>query len=816
MLSKQSSYPSIAELLPFWHPFKDTMVFDDGSLGIGFKLNGIDINLATAESINTTLLHIKNMLNSAHEGLSLQFFYRLTSNVDSIINKHKALSSDSNDTYKGIAQHRFDFLNKKNTDKLFFQPELYVFVRSQSHGLAKGGFFKSVKRYQRLSQTDFDQHYYAFERHIKQIESSLQHCNFKPIKLKNSEWFDMLYEHLNLDRLDKVQRAQYNTAGDFVSQLTLTDLHVSKDNVELGRLKFRTISLHTLPEGVSTASMVQSILKLPFHCWISHTIEIPTQKKEMEKMAVHRRLAHSMANGSNGVRDLESENKLNQIESLSKDLLEGTEKLVNCSMNVIIWGYTDQDLDLKCDEVLKAFTQMNQAQGVIETYAGLDAFMSNIPGICKTFRSKKVKSSNAAHMIPAFSAWQGNDKPVCLLSNQDNIPFSLNPFDSSLPNWNGLVFGGSGSGKSFTISQLMLQFYGQKPTPKIIWIDNGASSQKLIEVLGGEFINLTTDSDIYLNMFDLPKGHSVPSANKIKLILAVLENILVDKHQYGLPKRDKAQLEELIFKTYDEASVNTTPTLSDFKNQLLASDNPNMHAYAQTLYTWTGDTMYGKMLDGQSNVNIDKDLVTIEIKGLDAYEDLQNVFLLLFTDFIQSEASRELDRPYLLIVDEAWKLFETPSGLAFTLEAYRTFRKFNAGILAISQNYKDFLKNPSMADAILPNTISTFILKQRGIDWKDFQDKLLLNDTEIEAVKSLSMSKGHYSELMYVQDTRKSILRLSFDQLAYWICTTDPNDKQVIQTVKQQHPNKQTLEALTYIASEHFNNTNKKREHERK
>ncbi len=805
------AYQSLSDQLPFWRPFRNCMVYEDGSLGKAFQLQGIDINLSTPESINNTLLHIKNMINSAHEGLSLQFFYRLTSNVDPIINKHKALSSESNSSYKSIAQHRFNFLNKKNTDKLFFQPELYVFVRSQAHKLSKGNVLQSTKKFIQLSQADFDQHYYAFERHVKQIESSLQHCNFKPIKLKINEWFDLLYEHLNLDRLDKVQRAQYNAAGDFVSQLTLTDLHVSKENIELGRLKFRTISLHTLPEGVSTASMVQSILKLPFHCWISHTIEIPTQKKEMEKMAVHRRLAHSMANGSNGVRDLESENKLNQIESLSKDLLEGTEKLVNCSMNVIVWGYTDQDLDLKCDEVLKAFTHMNQAQGVIETYAGLDAFMVNIPGVCNTFRSKKVKSSNAAHMFPVFSAWQGNNEPVCLLSNQDNIPFSLNPFDSSLPNWNGLVFGGSGSGKSFTISQLMLQFYGQKPTPKIIWIDNGASSQKLIEVLGGEFINLTTDSDICLNMFDLPKGQTVPSANKIKLILAVLENILVDKHQHILPKRDKAQLEELIFKTYDDIGVDQTPTLSDFKEQLTNSENPNMHAYAQILYTWTGDTMYGKMLDGQSNVNIDKDLVTIEIKGLDAYEDLQNVFLLLFTDFIQSEASRELDRPYLLIIDEAWKLFETPSGLAFTLEAYRTFRKFNAGIWAISQNYKDFLSNTAMANSIFPNTTSTFILKQRGIDWEDFKDKLQLSSTEVDAVKFLTMQKGKFSELFYMQDTGRSVLRLSSDQLAYWICTTDPKDKQIIHTVQQQFPEKTLLEVLEHIVSEDFNNNQKEK-----
>ena len=52
---------------------------------------------------------------------------------------------------------------------------------------------------------------------------------------------------------------------------------------------------------------------------------------------------------------------------------------------------------------------------------------------------------------------------------------------------------------------------------------------------------------------------------------------------------------------------------------------------------WTGNTAYGKMLDGPSNVKLKKDL-------------------------IKREAAKDLSTPYLLIIDEAWKLFETPSG----------------------------------------------------------------------------------------------------------------------------------------------------------
>jgi hypothetical protein len=68
----------------------------------------------------------------------------------------------------------------------------------------------------------------------------------------------------------------------------------------------------------------------------------------------------------------------------------------------------------------------------------------------------------------------------------------------------------------------MLQFYGQAPSPKIIWIDNGASSQRLLEVLDGEFIDLTLESGISINLFDLEEGEELLTPARIKLVLVVL------------------------------------------------------------------------------------------------------------------------------------------------------------------------------------------------------------------------------------------------------------------------------------------------------
>lgn len=794
---------SLKDRLPYWHFDKDIMVFEDGSLGFGYKLEGFDINCTTSEKINQLSTNLEHLLTGIEEGLSIQFFYKVSSDYQGKINEHKEISINAPTIYQDVIEARIEFLKTNMEYHNYFKSEVYLFIRSECHKYSKQKFWESLKKYEPIFKTEYDAFKKKFLRTNKQVENALNHCDLSPKRMNPIDWHNVCFEYFNLERKQNLGSPKYRDENfylspDFKEQISLTDISFSKDHLEIGKKKFRVITLGLLPEGVTHAAMIHNFTKLPFHFWLSQEVMIEDQKKELERLQLQRRIAHSMASGSKNVSDIESESKLGQIEELIKELLDGSEKLVSMNMSLTIWDESLEELDNKTDMVLKAFKGLNQSEGLLETYPSLDAFLGSGPGVCKGLRNKKVKSSNASHLCPIYGNWEGNNEAVCLLPTRDYSLFSLDPFAKELPNWNGLIFGGSGAGKSFSICQLMLQFYGQNPTPKIVWIDNGASSQRLLEVLDGEFIDLNIDSKICLNMFDL-NGEDAPSTSKVKLILAALESILKDEDSRGLPKRDKALLEEAIFMTYEKVKKRT-PVLSDLKSVLENHHHSEMKKYSEILYSWTGNTAFGRMLDGQSNVTLNKDLITIEMKGLDTYPDLQNVFLLLFTDFIKNEASKDTSKPYLLIIDEAWKLFETQSGLSFTLEAYRTFRKFNGGIWCISQNYKDFLSNQDIKNAVFPNTSSVFILRQRKIDWEDFQKTMDFSEDETEVIKSLELVKGEYSEFLYMQDERKVILRLIPDPLSYWICTTDGSDKAMIDKMKVKYPELKIIDVLKKIA----------------
>ena len=156
--------------------------------------------------------------------------------------------------------------------------------------------------------------------------------------------------------------------------------------------------------------------------------------------------------------------------------------------------------------------------------------------------------------------------------------------------------------------------------------------------------------------------------------------------------------------------------------------------------------------------------------------------------------------PYLLIVDEAERLFQTEMAKQFVITCYRTWRKFNSGIWSLSQNYKDFLSDKNLKDSLLPNTTSLIILRQRKIDWDDFQKTFDFNDAQMNSIKSLEIIKRKYSEFYYLQDERDALLRLSPDPLSYWICTSDPNDKAAIEEMKKKYPEKNMLEILLELS----------------
>src|SRR3990167_8674823 len=102
---------ALADKLPYWHLHEDYMVFKDGSLGAGFKIQGLDISSASDGVINSIAQKIENLFVSSEEGLKFQLFYKLTPDVMPLIQGHKLASANAEKLYHEVSASRFEMLS---------------------------------------------------------------------------------------------------------------------------------------------------------------------------------------------------------------------------------------------------------------------------------------------------------------------------------------------------------------------------------------------------------------------------------------------------------------------------------------------------------------------------------------------------------------------------------------------------------------------------------------------------------------------------------------------------------------------------------
>jgi len=85
------------------------MVFADGSLGCGFKLEGLDITCSEEEKINELSRNIENLFISLSQGMRFQIFYKMTNDVGELLDAHEKIMSDAPEIYAPITKARTDF-----------------------------------------------------------------------------------------------------------------------------------------------------------------------------------------------------------------------------------------------------------------------------------------------------------------------------------------------------------------------------------------------------------------------------------------------------------------------------------------------------------------------------------------------------------------------------------------------------------------------------------------------------------------------------------------------------------------------------------
>jgi hypothetical protein len=135
----------------------------------------------------------------------------------------------------------------------------------------------------------------------------------------------------------------------------------------------------------------------------------------------------------------------------------------------------------------------------------------------------------------------------------------------------------------------------------------------------------------------------------------------------------------------------------------------------------------------------------------------------------------------ITVLDECWALLESPSLSETVKQLFRTARKRNACVWAISQSVEDFCgtvdKPNPIGGAILGSTAIRLIGRQKG-DLNVLKKFLHMDDPTINHIKTLAMTeKGKYSEFVIQQGDNTHTIQVRPVGIEYWLTTTYPREK---------------------------------------
>lgn len=154
-------------------------------------------------------------------------------------------------------------------------------------------------------------------------------------------------------------------------------------------------------------------------------------------------------------------------------------------------------------------------------------------------------------------------------------------FSSKLPNMNSVILATSGAGKSFTVKLEILRYLLNGIDTIVIDPEN--EYKQLCEAVGGTYVNIATNSQQYINPFDIPPKIEDVEYGKGDLLRSQIMNIigLVQILIGSLSAEEEAVLDKAVQSAYnlrgfslddDDYEGKTPPIMEDLMNVLNGMD----------------------------------------------------------------------------------------------------------------------------------------------------------------------------------------------------------------------------------------------------
>lgn len=560
-------------------------------------------------------------------------------------------------------------------------------------------------------------------------------------------------------------------------------------------------SLYAMGEliGDNFRDMLQ--IRCPF--LIHYGVHVPSQDRTKARVQTREDWVEAQARSKVG-KKIPILSKQSRELSFLRDQLSQGERFVKSTFNVVLFSrpkYVYED-----EQTLKSLYRSKGWGLVAEKYLHVPVFMSSLPlclgdGYMKDLASlQRVKttiSSESANLLPLQGEWQGTGNTGMILQGRRGQLFGWYPFDNKAGNYNTVVVGRSGAGKSVFMQELLSTILSRKGRAFVL--DVGRSFEKTVKRYGGTYVEFSMRSPVCINPFtNLPQGDYHEVMGNLGMLKPVMS--LMASPREGTSDLENAQIEKALFEAWKRNK--NKATMTDVVAALEVNEDSISKTLARKLYPYTKKGIYGCFFEGESTVDLTNKLVVIELEELKEKKDLQAVIVQMMIMQITNQlylGNRKT--PAALILDEAWDMLRSKQSGEFIETAARRLRKYFGALIIGTQTVNDLYVNPG-AQAAFDNSDWLCLLSQRkeSIEQLKLSKRLSMDSYMEKLLRSLKTEQGQYAEVMINGPHGYAVGRLILDKYSKILYSTKPDEYAAVQTLLDD--GKEIDEAVEMVAKE--------------
>ncbi len=434
---------------------------------------------------------------------------------------------------------------------------------------------------------------------------------------------------------------------------------------------------------------------------------------------------------------------IDEAKKMLEDLQSRNERMFLVTVLVMNTAKNRQKLDNNIFQVHGIAQKYNCSLRTLD-YQQEAALMASVPlGLNRIEIERGLTTSSTAIFVP-FTTQE-------LFQDGEALYYGLNALSNNmimvdrkrLKNPNGLILGTPGAGKSFSAKREIANCF-LVTKDDIIICDPEAEYHPLVQALHGQVIKVSPISNQYINPMDLNLNYSEednPLSLKSDFILSLCELIVAGK--YGLEPVEKTIIDRCVRLVYQEYLADPVPEkmpiLEDLYNLLREQDEAEAQRLATSLEMYVTGSL--NVFNHRTNVDINNRLVCFDIKELG--KQLKKIGMLIVQDQVWNRVTinREKKKSTRYYVDEFHLLLNEEQTAAYSVEIWKRFRKWGGIPTGITQNVKDLLRSPEIAN-ILENSDFIYMLNQASEDRSILAQRLNISPTQLSYVTNSNEGEG--------------------------------------------------------------------------